>query len=167
MKQGKGSSQRHLKQYNSSGYSLSQSDIEAVKELSNKLNAEMTGEPLERIKQRIDEQISEIFSNDYKGKSKNSIRVSRNSLVIKDTADDYRKSEDLKNIKETLGLTRGKCEIPSLKFERKPSNFGYESVLNSITDRERKPIKNKVNTSFKSKRVIGGSTTSRKLAVEN
>ena len=127
----------------------------------------MSGEPLERIKQRIDEQISEIFSSDAKGKQKNSLRVSRNSLAIKDTGDDYRKSEDLKTMKETLGLSKTKCEIPSLKFERKPSNFGYESVLNSITDRERKPVKSKVNTSFKAKRVIGGSTTSRKMVIEN
>lgn len=42
-KQSKSGSQRHLKKYNSSGYSLSQSDIEAVKEISNKLNAEMVG----------------------------------------------------------------------------------------------------------------------------
>ncbi len=55
---GKGGSQRQLKNYNSGGYSLSQSDIEAVREISNKINAEMQGESLEKIKVRIDEQIN-------------------------------------------------------------------------------------------------------------
>ena len=81
--------------------------------------------------------------------------------MLKETPDDLRKSDDLNQCGN-----RTKCEIPSLKFERKPSNLGYETVMNSITDRERKPIKSKVNTSFKSKRVIGGSTTSRKIALE-
>lgn len=48
-------SHRKLKHYNSSGYSLSQSDIDQVKELSHKINNEMEGESLEKIKQRIDQ----------------------------------------------------------------------------------------------------------------
>lgn len=69
--------------YNSSGYSLSQSDIDTLKELSSQVNQELVGVPLERIKERIDEQVSGVFVSGGTKRRKNSLLFSRNCLISK------------------------------------------------------------------------------------
>ena len=57
--------------------------------------------PLERIKERIDEQVSGVFVSGGTKRRKNSLLFSRNCLISKGSSEDIGRSEDFAYRKDT------------------------------------------------------------------
>lgn len=106
--------------YNSGGYSLSQSDIETLKEMSNQVNQEIAGVPLERIRERIDEQVNGVFVSGGTKRRKNSLLFSRNCLIQKGSSEDIGRSEDFAYRKDnSMHQEKRRPAVPILKLERR------------------------------------------------